>query len=269
MAVAIVTGGCTAARVTQPSVDEQIARVTPGLKLTFEAAPTDERAPYGMRRFSYGLAQPGWPYGEGFAVFSHSTETVLWVYLHHGDFPPHEIRWADFDGDRRLDMFFHAGFEDIATTYVYVNRVAADTFGVSQFAIGYENTDVYAVVLDFDGDDRPELLVPEPYGEDDACASEFHEFEVSRTDVRNEYRRLASRFDDFNFKFGQPPDEYAGLSLFEKVYVQGVGHSAESEHLREHLLWRLGILRGASKQISAGCRDRVWQTISYLEAMLK
>jgi hypothetical protein len=256
--------GCATRAVT---VDEQIARLTPGLRLTFQETVSDERAPYGVRHFSYGLA-PAWPYGQGFAVVS-PAKTVLWIHLHHGDFPPHEIRWADFDGDRAPDLFFHAGFEDVATTQVYLNRVASSSFGVSQFALAYENREVYAIVLDLDADGVAELLVPEPYpDEDDPCRSELRALAEARRDVMDEYRRLAGSFDAFNFKFGEP-GAYDGLALFEKVRIEGVGRSLATKPVADHVRWRLGVLREARSQVSVGCQGGVADAVEHLEALLR
>jgi hypothetical protein len=262
----VLMAGCTTT-ATRAGVDEQIVRLTPGLTLTFEETPRDRRSPYAIRSFSYGLA-PAWPYGRGFAVVS-SSQTVLWIYLHHGDFPPHEIRWADFDGDRAPDLFFHAGFEDVATTQVYVNRVASNAFGVSQFALAYENREVYAIVLDLDADGVAELLVPERYpDEDDPCASELRALAGARADVRDEYRRLAGSFDAFNFKFGAP-GAYDGLAMFEKVRIEGVGRSLATKPVADHVRWRLGVLRDARSRVSPGCRDRVDHAITYLQTLLR
>lgn len=249
------------------TIEEQARVLTPGLNLTFDLSRTDPPGPFLIHHFSYGFAPA--PYGEGFAVSSPKTRVVLWIYLHLGDYPPHEVRWADFDGDGRLDIFFHAGFEDVATTHVYVNRVVADRFGLTQFAPAYENSKTYSVVLDFEGDGRPELLEPEAYPDEfDPCASEFRVFESANEEARNEYRRLAERFDSFNFKFGFDDDEYPGLSLFERIRVKSVSESVMTEPVQTHLRWRLRILRSAQPHVSPGCREQVTRTEAYLEAAL-
>ena len=186
------------------------------------------------------------------------SSTVLWLYLHDGDFPPHQVHWADFDGDGREDLFFYAGFEDVATTHLYLNRIASDTYGVSQFARGYSNDEVYATVVDVDGNGRPELLVPDRYfDEDDPCASELHELEANNADVQEEYRRLTNGFGHFNFD--------SDLFLFRSVQVISVGAPPDPAKTTNHLRWRIRILEEAMPQISEPCRARVRSVISHLE----
>ena len=203
------------------SVDEQIDRLAPDLKMVFSQQEAGGSGELGIRRFGYVSRQSASPYGEGFAVWSHKSSTVLWLYLHDGDFPPHQVHWADFDGNRPEDLFFYAGFEDVATTHLYLNRIASDTYGVSQFARGYSNDEVYATVVDMDGNGRPELLVPDRYfDEDDPCASELHELEANNADVQEEYRRLANGYGHFNFD--------SDLFLFRSVQVISVGAASGS-----------------------------------------
>jgi hypothetical protein len=251
-----------------PSIQEQVQRVTPGLQLEFDPKRVDASGPYALHRFSYRSRGP-WPYGEGFAVVSPRSKIVLWVYLHHGDFPPHEIRWARFDEDDKPDLFFHAGYEDVAGTYVFVDNVAADAFGLTNFIPEYENKEVYAVVLDFEGDGRPELLEPEAWSDVmDDCASEFQAFERSSRELREEYQRLAGPFDSWNLKFGVPEDPQFALSLFERVTIKNVARGTETEQIREHMRWRVRTLLSAKPRLSASCRERVDGIVAYLEETL-
>lgn len=260
--------GCTTASTPEvaapPSVLEQVRRVTPGLQLSFDPARIDTSGPYALHQFSY-RSRGDWPYGEGFAVVSLKSKVVIWIYLHHGDFPPHELRWGDFNGDGKPDLFFHAGYEDVSETYVYADNVAADTFGLANFVLAYENGNVYAVVLDFEGDGQPELLEAEPSLDGlDECASEFKEFERSSAELREEYRRLAGPFDSWNFKYGVLDDPQFLLSLFERVRVVSVTRGVETEQIREHMRWRVRILLSAKSRLTPECGKRVDGVVAYL-----
>jgi hypothetical protein len=56
----------------------------------------------------------------------------LWIHLHHGDYTPHEVHWTDFDDDGKADLSFRAGSEDVASTYVFVDRMTKSGFGLTQ-----------------------------------------------------------------------------------------------------------------------------------------
>lgn len=253
----------------RPNVEEQVRWLTPGLEPDFEPAATVAPPPYSLHSFTYGQA-PGWPYGRGFAVESSTTGAVLWIYLHHGDYPPHRLRWADFDGDGRQDILFHAGEEDEFYTAVYLNRVVAERFGVSHFVRGHENVNAYAIVLDFAGDGHPELIIPEPYAEaSDECANEFRQMELDDDDARETYMRLTGPFNEFNVTFGYSDDEVAGLALFDRIAVVTFDRSSDSEPRRGHLRWRIAKLRDARGTVTPSCRDRVDETIDHLEWLLR
>ena len=252
-----------------PSLDAQIRALLPGLTIDSEDATGQDSEQYGVHRFSYSSApRDTWPYGTGLAIWSRASGEVLWVYLHHGDFPPHTVRWADFDGDSRLDLFFHAGFEDVFTTHVYVNRVSSSKFGLSQFAQAYENDDVYATVTDIDANGHPELLVPEPYlPEDDVCADAFREYALGM-EWREEFLRITGRFRAFNFFSGSSPQESDGLELFSKVRIVSFGRPPARESVQEHLERRSAMLAKAIPLLPEPCRARAAQTADHVAKLL-
>lgn len=253
-----------------PSLDDQIRALLPGLTIDLEEAAGHGLEQYGVRRFSYSAApRDKWPYGTGFAIWSRASGEVLWVYLHHGDFPPHAVHWADFDGDSRPDVFFHAGSEDVFTTHLYVNRVSSARFGLSQFAQSYENDDVYAVVTDIDSNDQPELLVPEPYlEEEDGCADALREYTMRSTEWREEFLRITGRFRDFNFSPGSSPQDYDGLELFSKVRIVSFGRPPARQSVHEHLKRRSAMLAKAIPFLPEPCGARAAQTVEHLAKLL-
>ena len=253
-----------------PSLDDRIRALLPGLTIHLEDAAAHDSEPYGVSRFSYSSApRDEWPYGTGFAIWVRASGEVIWVYLHHGDFPPHAVRWADFDGDSLPDLFFHAGFEDVFTTHVYVNRVSSSTFALSQFAQAYENDDVYAVVTDIDSNGQPELLVPEPYlPEDDPCADAFREYALGSREWREELSRITGRFSDFNFFSGSSPQETDVLELFSKVRIVSFGRPPARESVHAHLKLRSAMLVKAIPFLPEPCGLRAAQTAEHVAKLL-
>lgn len=267
----VLLSGCAYSPRPAPqiNVQAQVRWLTPGLEVTFEECSGKPPLPYSVHCFSYGQS-PEWPYGQGLAVASARSGAVLWIYLHPGDYAPHEIHWADFDGDGRYDIYFLAGEEDEFTTSVYLNRIVADRFGVSHFVTGYYNPDVYAVVVDFAADGVADLIVPEPYVEPaDVCADELREFERRDHESRDVYVRLAGRFDSLNPRFGREEEEVPGFALFDRIEVVRLGKTFSPEPVREHLRWRVAKLRDSLTKVSPGCHDRVIQTIEHLERLLE
>jgi hypothetical protein len=258
-------------QVTRVPTDAQVRRLTPALLLTFDVSPANEPAPYEVRRFTFVSEPPQvWPYGTGFAVADRTSGEVLWVYLHNGDYPPHELRWADFDGDGRDDIFFHAGFEDVFTTHLYVNRIGSKRYGVSHFAQAYENDDVYAVVVDFDADDRPELIASEEYpSEDDPCAATFQALTASKREWKDEYRQLARHFDAFNFQFGVSAADYDALQLFSKPTMISFGRKPGAVAVVKHLRLRRNLIAASLPALSPPCRARAEETDSYVADLIQ
>jgi hypothetical protein len=241
---------CSSARPVV-SVESRVRDLTPALRLTFE--PSSEPVPpaFELRRFTFVPEPPhAWPYGNGFAVADRASGEVLWIYLHNGDCPPHEIRWLDFDGDGREDIFFHAGFEDVFTTHLYLNRVRSSRYAVSHFAQAYENDDVYAVVVDLDADGRPELLAPDAYlPEDDPCAAAFAEVAAASEAWNEEYRRVAGRFAD-------PDAGPDALNLFSKPEIVSFGPPPGEEAVTRHLQVRERLIAESLDALPAPCRAR-------------
>lgn len=272
-AVLIAAMLCTlACSTTTPAgaSDAQVRRLTPALVLTFDAPAATPDAPYRVRRFTFVSKPPHEsPYGTGFAVLDRAGE-VLWIYLHNGDYAPHEVRWADFDGDGREDLFFHAGFEDVATTHLYVNRIASSRYAVSHFAQAYANDDVDAVVVDFDADGRPEILAPDTYpSEDDPCGAAFHAAAVSSSEWNGEYRQLAGRYDSFNFHFGATAGESDLLDLFSQPTIVSFGPPPSVGSVVAHLKLRRRLVSESAASLSPPCRACAEEIAEYLSQRIR
>jgi hypothetical protein len=242
---------------------DQLRALLAGLVIAPIANREEVPGPYSIFYFAYGSEAASWPYGTGFAVTEPTSGEVFWILLHHGDYPVHTVRWADFDGDGKEDIFFHAGFEDVAETYVYVNRVASTLYALSNFALRFHSREAYALVLDLDGSGRPELLVPEAheFGDVDDCVIEAWSNDSVRQASLDEYERIVGRFESFNSTFNR-----GNLMIADKVKIAQLhGDTYWATTLfSEHLNWRMDRLEQLSAAASLGCRPRFEAVRDYL-----
>ena len=276
VAALLILASCTSRATSHiPSLTEQVSALLPGLKITWLDTAIAGGGPYGLFHFAYSSQESDWPYGKGMAIWDRPSENLVWVYQHHGSFGPHTFEWADFDGDGRQDLFFLAGFEDVFETHIYLNRVASSQFGLSNFATGYRNDEVYAVVLDFDGDSLPELLIHEPDGDEDSIellsCQPVSAFDDLAAEVAAEYERLVGTFDSFNFKYGYGVAGYPMIMFItDRIQILRLHTSPRlaTNEFTEHLRWRLDVLDRLRSRLAAQCVAPVDSTRSYLMGLL-
>ncbi len=257
-----------------PSPTEQVAALLPGLRIGWQDTTLPGGVPYGLLRFGYTSEGSDWPYGTGLAVLDRTSEALVWVYQHHGSFGPHTFEWADFDGDGRQDLFLLAGFEDVFQTHIYLNRIASSQFGLSNFAIGYRNDEMYAVVMDFDGDSLPELLIHEPRDDEDSierirCGG-ISSFDDLAAEVTAEYERLVGTFDRFNYKYGVASYPVINMFVTNRIRIRQL-HTRNrwvTKEFKEHLRWRLDVLDRFRSRLAPECLAPVDSTRSYLMNLL-
>jgi len=193
--------------------------------------------------------------------------------LQHGDFPLHSAHWADFDGDSHADLFFYSGMEDVFETYVFLNRTTVDRFAVTNFVLGYHEPHSYAVVVDLNGDNVPELLVPEPQDEEneaaDSCFTSLADSELSQQ-VEKVYVELCGSFASFNFTYNLPSHPVINMALPDRIRIISL-RGAQTDVTRdytEHLRWRLGIIDRLRQSAPSTCAPRLDDTERYLRALL-
>ena len=248
---------------TKVKAEDSLTRLLPGLdvKVTRRAAA---KAPYPVLYFDYSSRAAKWPYGTGFAVISHDSTNVLWIHLHDGDYPVQEVFWADFDHDGKDDILFHAGYEEVAQSFVYLNRVASDYFAISNFTLGFESREQYASTLDFDHDGFPELLVSkgDEYGGDDPCLQALSTDTTIRKAEKREYARLVGRFDSFNVDYRRGFLDLGDSIQIARLYGEQFW---VTDQFRDHLQWRLALARRLADTAPKKCVDRYNQLIKYLE----
>ena len=248
---------------------QELTELLPGLSV--RPVATDS-GPYVVDRFEFESQKHAWPYGTGLGIRS-SSGHVLWLLLHPGDYPPHQVHWADFDADGQQDAFFNAGFEEVFETHIYLNRIASDRFAVSNFATGFVDATVYAVVVDMDADGFPELLLPEAQTDrpEDQLNCTYYEDTAIRREAAAEYERLAGQFDALNFRYGVDTFPVFALQLDEKIRLFRLYGDARwvTHAFPEHLRWRIGMLRRMRAGQPPECAARLDSTIEYLMEALR
>ena len=213
-------------------------------------------------------------YGHVVALWNAEDGRVVWTYDHPGDFPPHRLVWLDVDADRRPDLFFTAGHEEVFETYLFRNRMsqggAADD---STFSLVYRSGNDYTTLLDLDGDGAPELIdsgnVGDQHVEADACGDAPRPAEVHAAAAR-EYARRVGAFDAANFRYGLGPGEFEAITLhlMEPVRILQIRDGATRDATRdfpEHLRWRAGLLRQYGASADAACRAYLDGVIRHLD----
>ena len=275
VAAFLILASCTSRPPADtPSPTDQVASLLPGLRIAWLDSTRADSGPYGLLHFAYTSEGSDWPHGRGLAIWDRTSAAPVWIYQHHGDFGPHTFEWGDFDGDGRQDLFLLAGFEDVFQTSIYLNRIASSQFGLSNFAIGYRNDDVYTPVLDFDGDSLPELLITEPQGDADnidilRCRGILG-FDDLAAEIAAEYARLVGTFDRFNYRYGM--SNYAGInmSITDRIRILQLHPRRRwvTREFPEHLRWRLDVLDRFRNRLAAPCLAPVDSTRSYLMSLL-
>lgn len=265
--------GCVTLAVPQParsgSPDEQIKALLPGADLSFDAFTATGSASLALRTFSYKSQGRRTPYGYGFGVVKSETRQLLWIHLIPGDYAPHHLGWADFDGDNREDLVLHFGEEEPVGTQVIFDRLAVDHFALTNFAVGVSVDDAYAVVVEDPRDHLPDLLVPlEPRPHVDfenQCLSVEGRKQL-REIVSREFRRVSGRFSSLNIG-GSEVSDTPDMFLFELVRFvnlrEGWWNDVTQRHL-EHLQWRVATLRAIRAEVGAECLGNVDRLISDL-----
>jgi hypothetical protein len=268
--VTIVLAACETLRAPQSGrndrPDEQIRALLAGADVSFDAFPAPGSSPLAVHTFSYKSEHGRTPYGYGFGVSHSESKQLLWIHLIPGDYAPHHFQWMDFDGDGRHDILLYFGEEDVFQTQVIFNRLAADRFAMTNFAVGLEIDHAYAAVVETPGDGLPSLMMPsEPRGEPELetrCLSDSG-MERLREIVAPEFRRISGRFSALN-----ADDPMPEMFLFETVRFvnlrDGWWNDVTERHF-EHLRWRIDTLRTLRSAVRPECSDAFERLISDLE----
>jgi hypothetical protein len=250
-----------------------LVRELPGLRIlgldTVQQADSQLR----VRRFGFNSAGSEWPFGGGVAVFDARTRELLWIHLLNGNTGAHTIALKDFDGDKRSDVFYYAGQEEDFETTVLLNRVARPSYAFSNFTVGYSDDHSYDPLFDFDGDGRPELLVPEAQDRlsdtDDApdCEAPMRDGPLA-AEVKSEYRRLAGGLDSVNFRYGVEFYPLMNMFMLDRIRILSLATTPfpVTSRFRDHLAWRIRMLERVRPLADETCHRRIDDVLTYLRA---
>lgn len=221
-------------------------------------------------------AKNAWPYGTIHVLWDRASSAPVWSLDWGGDFQPHSLAWIDFDGDGKKDLLFFAGSEDIFATHLYLWRLKTPSFSKEALVEVYTNDNDYSVVLDFEGDGRPEILDSGHPGSehvDHQCGEDSPEIPRTVRDALGvQYRSLSRGFDQFNLTYNLP-DAYPSLSMkiLDPIKVLRIAGSSVVDvtaRYPDHLRWRIGLLKEIRAANSGECVVLVDSVISYLERRL-
>lgn len=245
-----------------------VAAQLPGVTFHLDSGAITDSA-FRLRTFGFRQGASDGPAGSGIAIFR-PAGSLAWIHLENGEPRPHSIELADFDGDGRRDIFYHAGQDDQFQTTVLLNRMTSKGFAVANFIEAHRDDRAYDAILDFDGDGTPELLVPQPVAIDDSedapGCTEGLSIPAIRDSVRAEYRRLAGRFDSLNFRYGMESYPEINLALLDSIRIISLATPERrvTQRHRRHLDWRIGILRQMRASSPPECQRRLDDLIAYL-----
>lgn len=269
----LLVSGCETLHTPKParseSPEEQIKALLPGVDLSFDAFAATGSSALTLETFSYKSQDRRTPYGYGFGVVKSDSRQLLWIHLIPGDYAPHHLGWADFDGDKREDLVVHFGEEEPIGTQVIFDRLAVDHFALTNFAVGLSVDDAYAVVVEDPRDNLPDLLVPvEPRPQVDfenQCLSDEGRKQL-RELVASEFLRVSGRFSGLSVD-GSEISDTPDMFLFELVKFvnvrDGWWNEVTQRHL-EHVRWRIATLRAIRPEIGAECSGNIDRLISDL-----
>jgi len=119
------------------------------------------------------------------------------------DYPPHTEVRNDLNADGIADYFYLTGSEDYANTCVYLGEKKG---AKKTFKLVYEDKDAYDVILDLNGDGKPELLAPEipkSNGLEDICPVDAIPNDLREKTTRL-YEKWAKGFESYNFTYEMP-----------------------------------------------------------------
>ena len=279
LALAILVAACGAGQPdAKPSgvLPDSLAlvRELPGLRILGFHTTTRADSQIRVRTFGFNSAESEWPFGGGVAVFDARTSELLWIHLLNGNRGAHTIAVRDFDGDKRSDVFYYAGQEEDFETTVLLNRVARPSYAFSNFTIGYSDGHSYDPLFDFDGDGRPELLVPEAQDRSSDTADEAPDCEAAMRDgslaaeVQTEYRRLAGGLDSVNFRYGIESYPLINMFMLDRIRILSMVGTDRlvTSRFRDHLAWRIRMLERLRPLADEACHRRIDDVLAYLRA---
>lgn len=211
----------------------------------------------------FQLEQSSSDYGSVISVVDSKSGDLLWVRTVYGDFGPHTIKLIDFDGDNRDDLWVLAGFEDVFSTELFLNRIDSQQFSLTNFVPGFSSQDVYATLLDFNKDGYPEIMFPKGPVTNEGMSDQYIEKAncLSFSDeviqlAMEEYYRLVGKFESANFDFNLK--SYPAFSLFIDSNVEILSKYPKNKFVTNeysnHFNWRRDLISKRISESDEGCK---------------
>ena len=239
---------------------EQVSQILRASVTEAYRTPDTEDGPLDILWYSYEEAEE-WPHsGEGFAVLGSDQETVVWEFHQDSWVWPKRLQWADFDADGTDDLFVEWASEEMAGAWVFLNRVAGDTYTKSSFESSFEGTNAVAVDLNADG--YPELLI-----------GEFFERENPFSACHPWGAELRSEWDAEYVRLGGDSDSQGNgrrLQVRSRIepryfYADSIWDAAA---YGDHIMWRVDVLERMQEGQPPECVSALQQRQEFLQAEL-
>lgn len=277
--LALISASVSGGEIKPPiAIKEQAKTFHP--ELAFSLIDTTElpNDPYMWTRYRYSK-DGEWPYGVVYILWRSDTSTPIWGLDWPGDFQIHSLAREDFNGDGRKDLFFFAGFEDVFSTHVYVWNGESTSYSRDNMYEVYKNKNDYSVVMDIEGDGRPEILDSGHTGDihiDNLCRDDGSGYAIIpssiRTKVEKKYHELVGKFDKLNFTYNMP-EHYAvmNMSIIHPIKIMRIEGDVAKDvtpQYQLHLQWRLNVLRKIRDTNKGGCKQLVDSVIDYIQKRL-
>lgn len=222
--------------------------------------------------------------GSGFKIVKSNQETPFWYKSIDGDFGPHTVSTLKINKDKKLDIFFYTGFEDVFSTYIYLgNYDSITSYSEKNFVQIYSNRNSYSVLFDLDGDNYPEILDSGYKGNKHkngfSCLENPYDITIKQKDrlvfsdsvkqaITDKYFDLTGPFDQYNFDYSMPK-AYPLINTFIlspiKIFkVEGSNLLNVTSAYSGYLTWRIKILKQIKEDSSKKCGKRIDNIITYL-----
>lgn len=237
--------------------------------------------------FHYKIKNKKFPYGSGFEITHPKRKQPLWYVKMNGDFGPHSLQLVDINSDGKLDLFFHAGFEDIFSTYIYTanySHVMNSEYNPKNFLKAYSNENDYSVLLNIGNNSQPIILDSGYEGNDhrsgtscfdnqsDLAIKPENKLTISdsiRQEIKKKYYEVTGHLDEYNFDYNMPKAyPLFNTKILDPIKLLKIEHNEPvdvTSEYPEYLNWRIDLLKTIRKESSEKCKGYIEKTIKHLE----
>lgn len=241
--------------------------------------------------FYYRHKEAKWPYGTGIEISHPSRSTPVWFTTINGDFPPHTLRLIDLNLDGNLDIFYHVGFEDVYSTYVYTanfDHILSAEYSEENFQPAYRNENDYTVLINLEDNSIQPLILDSGYEGTDkrsgtACF-EYHSYvaitqdeqltinDSLKQEIISKYLKMVEPFDKSVIEVNNQ-EVYALSNTFilDPIKILKITHNTYADvtaNYPDYIRWRIRLLEEIRKESSQNCEQYIDRTIVHLSNYL-